>query len=109
MKSKIISIFAAIAISLGGAAIATSANASTGASPAVFTGGQASDGIQLAHFRGWRHRHGRGWRHRRMCRRLYILAFRYGNWRARRAYYRHCVRRSYRRMNYGYGPGYGGY
>ena len=106
MKTKILSIFAAAALFLGGVATANTASASV--SPAVVTSSpisspissQASDGIQLAHFRGFRHRHGRhfrrGLRHRRMCRRLYILGFRYGNWRARRAYYRHCTRRHYR-------------
>jgi hypothetical protein len=106
MKTKILSIFAAAALSLGGVAVTNTANASL--SPAVVTSSptsnqasnQATEGVQLAHFRGFRHRHGRrfgrGLRHRRMCRRLYILGFRHGNWRARRAFYRHCTRRSYR-------------
>ena len=96
MKIKILSIIAAAALSLGGATAATTASADTGAAPAVVAGSNVSGGIQLAHYRPYWHRHGYGWRYRRMCRRLYILGFKYGNWRARRAYYRHCVRRPYR-------------
>ncbi len=106
MKAKILSIFAAIAISLGSVAVANSASASIGVSPAVVTSSQANDGIQLAsHYRPYRFR--RGLRKRRMCRRLYILGFHYGNRRARRAYYRHCVRRFRRSPWYRGGPGYG--
>jgi len=102
MKTTILSIAAAAAITLGTAGAASAA--SSAANAGLFEGGQAAQ-TQQVHYTGWRHRHfgGRRWRHRRLCRRLYYKGFVLGNPFARRAYYRIC---RYRRPFYGYRYGY---
>ena len=92
MKTTILSIAAAAAITLG------TAGAASAAAPAAKLGGLfEGTGVKLetVHYRGrrWRHRH---YRHRRMCRRLRYRGFVLGNWRARRAYYRLCRYRRWR-------------
>ena len=103
MKTIILSIAAAAAITVGAAGAASAATPAANAG--LFEGAQAGQ-TQTVHFRGWRHRHigGRNWRHRRMCRRLYYKGFVLGNPFARRLFYRLC---RYRRPFYGYGYGYG--
>ncbi|MEJ2121044.1 MAG: hypothetical protein P8Z76_10110 [Alphaproteobacteria bacterium] len=87
MKTTILSIAAAAAITLGTAGAASAAVPATKAG-GLFEGAGAAK-IQTVHYRGrhWRHRH---WRYRRMCRRLRYRGFVLGHWRARRAYYRLC-------------------
>ena len=90
MKTTILSIAAAAAITLG---TAGAASAAVSAAPAANAGGlfegAGAAKVQTVHYRGrhWRHRN---WRHRRMCRRLRYRGFVLGHWRARRAYYRLC-------------------
>jgi hypothetical protein len=86
MKTTILSIAAAAAITLG------TAGAASAAAPAAKAGGLfggTGAKLETVHYRGRRWRH-RSWRHRRMCRRLRYRGFVLGHWRARRAYYRLC-------------------
>ena len=103
MKTIVLSIAAASAITLGAAGAATAGVPTAGAG--LFEGAPAAAKTQKIHHPGWRHRHRGNWRwrlirHRRMCRRLRYRGFVLGDWRARRAFYRLC---RYRRPYYG-GP-----
>jgi hypothetical protein len=104
MKTTILSIAAAAAITMGAAGAASAAPSAANAG--LFDGANAAQ-TQTVHFRGWRHRHGHGWRYnriryRRMCRRLYYKGFVLGNPFARRAFYRLCRHRRPFYRGYGY-------
>ncbi len=97
MKTTILSIAAAAAITLGtaGASVAGTPAANAG----LFEGGETAKTETVRH-RGYGYGYGYGrYRHRRMCRRLRYRAFVLGSWRARRLYYRLC---RHRRYGYGY-------
>jgi hypothetical protein len=92
MKTKLIALAIAAGVTLGTAGVASTASAAPAplvpaASISIHLGG-IFGGIR---FGGYHH----GYRHRRICRRLYILGFRYGNPRARYLWYRHCRRGFY--------------
>jgi hypothetical protein len=100
MKTTILSIAAAAAITLGTAGAASAAG--TVANPSLFEGGAAK--VETVHYRGRRHFHrgyGHGVRHRVRCRRLYYRGYVLGHWHARRMFNRFCT--------YRYGYRYGGY
>jgi len=80
MKTTILSIAAAAAITLG------TAGAAGAAVPAAKSGLFEGAGVNVQTVR---HGH-RRYRNRRMCRRLYYRGFVLGHWKARRAYYRIC-------------------
>jgi len=101
MKTTILSIAAAAAITLGTAGAATAAGPV--ANLGLFDGGSASK-VETVHYRGGRHfhrGHGRGIGHRVRCRRLYYRGYRLGDPFARRLFNRFCTFR--------YGYRYGGY
>ena len=103
MKTTILSIAAAAAITLGTAGAASAA--SPAANAGLFEGGETAQTQQIRHRGGWRHRHGwnhRRYRYRRMCRRLYYKGFVLGNPFARRAFYRLCRHRRPFYGPYGY-------
>jgi hypothetical protein len=93
MKTKLIALAIAAGVTLGTAGAASTASAAPvspvvpAASISIHLGG-IFGGIRFGHHRGYRH-------HRRVCRRLYILGFRYGNPRARHMWYRYCRRGYY--------------
>jgi poly(3-hydroxybutyrate) depolymerase len=89
MKTTILSIAAAAAITLGTAGAASAATPAANAG--LFDGASAAKTQQVYYGGGWgwRHRH---YRHRRMCRRLYYKGFVRGNPFARRLFYRLCRR-----------------
>jgi len=97
MKTTILSIAAAAAITLGTAGAASAAPA---ANAGLFEGSNAAQTQTVYHGGGygWHRGHGR----RRFCRRLYYKGFVLGNPFARRLYYRLC-RRHHRPF---YGPYY---
>jgi hypothetical protein len=97
MKTTILSIAAAAAITLGTAGAATAATPTVNAG--LFEGAETAK-TQTVRHRGYGYRYGYGYRHRRMCRRLRYRGFVLGDWRARRLYYRLC---RYRRPYYRYG------
>ena len=107
MKTTILSIAAAAAITLGAAGAATAASPTGNAG--LFEGGSAAP-VQLANhrgFRGRRHlggRYGRGVNRRVRCRRLYYRGFVLGDLFARRMFNRFCTyRHGYRyRFNHNY-------
>jgi hypothetical protein len=90
MKTTILSIAAAAAITLGTAGAASAA--SPAANAGLFDGAPAAKTQQVYYGGGygWHHRR---IRHRRMCRRLYYKGFVQGNPFARRAFYRLCRHR----------------
>jgi hypothetical protein len=91
MKTTILSIAAAAAITLGTAGAASAAPSAANAG--LFDGANAAQTQQVYYgggWGGWRHH---GFRHRRMCRRLYYKGFVLGNPFARRAFYRLCRHR----------------
>ena len=94
MKTKILTLAAAAAISLGAASLATPASAATSAFNANGLVTASESNVQNVHYRPYFHRHV-GYNYRR-CKRLYRLGFRYGYPWAKRAYYRYC------RIGYGY-------
>lgn len=84
MKTTILSIAAAAAITLG------TAGAASAAVPAAKAGGffeGAGAKVETVHYRH------RRFRRHRMCRRLYYRGFVLGHWHARRAYFRLCTHR----------------
>lgn len=92
MKTTILSIAAAAAITLGTAGAASAAPSAANAG--LFDGANAAQTQTVR----WRHGHRHGWRYnriryRRMCRRLYYKGFVLGNPFARRAFYRLCRHR----------------
>jgi hypothetical protein len=84
MKTKLIALAIAAAVTAGTAGVASTASAATPTVPAV------SISIDLGGLFGFRYGHHYGYYHRLRCRRLYILGFRYGNPRARHLWYRFC-------------------
>ncbi len=108
MKTTILSIATAAAITLGAAGAATAGVSA--ANTSLFEGVETAQTQTVSH-RGYGYRHrgygrgyGNGYRNRRMCRRLRYRAFVLGSWRARRLYYRLC---RYRRPVYGFSFGFG--
>jgi len=102
MKTTILSIAAAAAITLGTAGAASAAPSAANAG--LFDGANAAQTQTVRHRGGWRRHNRGGWRHRSiryrgMCRRLYYKGFVLGNPFARRAFYRLC---RYRRPFYRY-------
>jgi hypothetical protein len=87
MKTTILGIAAAAALTLG------TAGAASAAAPAPKAGLFEGVGVVKVQPVYFGHRH---WRHRRMCRRLYYRGFVLGHWRARRAFYRLCTHHYWR-------------
>jgi len=104
MKTIILSIAAASAITLGAAGAATAAPSAGHAG--LFEGGSAAK-VQLVHHRDrrfhrhWHHGYGHGYGHRVRCRRLYYRGYVQGDPFARRLFNRFCT--------YRFGYRYGGY
>ncbi len=102
MKTTILSIATAAAITLGAAGAATAGVSA--ANTSLFEGVETAKTQTVSH-RGYGYGYGYGrYRNRRMCRRLRYRAFVLGSWRARRLYNRLC---RYRRPVYGFSFGFG--
>jgi hypothetical protein len=97
MKTTILSVAAAAAITLASAGAATAA--APVAKPGLFEGGAAK--VQTVDYRYWGRGHGRRFGHRRRCRRLYYRGYVQGDPFARRLFNRFCT--------YRFGYRYGGY
>ena len=106
MKTTILSIATAAAITLGAAGAATAGVSAANAG--LFAGVETAQTQTVSH-RGYGYGYGYGrYRNRRMCRRLRYRAFVLGSWRARRLYNRLCrYRRPVYRYGYNYGFGHG--